>query len=130
MGCKEEISDIQVIISFFQYLVRRNYIPIRFGHLLAVHIYELMMHPVFDPWMDIKSAFRLSYLIGMMNRDQIISSMMDIKLISKIFAGHCTTFSVPTWESHTSRTFPFHIPFAFTYMEFPQCEIGDIFLSS
>lgn len=68
------------------------------------------MHPIVHPRLFTRiTALCLCYLVTMMDTNMINSASMNIKMVSEVLTRHGITFDMPTWESFSSRTLPFHL---------------------
>ena len=70
-------------------------LPERFGHLLAFHLQEAVVHPDLGQRMIVMGAFALGDLVLVMGKHQIDAAAMDVEGLAQIFARHGRAFDVP-----------------------------------
>ena len=67
------------------------------------------MHPNPYPWFYTSCTLSLRDFVGMVNRNMVYTSAVDIELHTQIFHAHSTTFYMPTWKTFPPRAIPLHI---------------------
>ena len=68
----------------------------RLAHLLAIDIDEPIVHPVLDQRGLSRTAFGLEDFSFVVRESQIVSTTVNIELLTKVLERHRTTLNVPT----------------------------------
>ena len=69
-------------------------------------------------------------LVGVMDGDVILAAAVDVEVVAEVFLRHRRALDVPAGKSHAPWTRPFHLALLAGRGEFPQGEIGGVFLLS
>ena len=82
-------------IIFFSDLTYSKEVPKRFGHFAVINIQKAVVQPVFGKIFSVGSL-TLCNLIFVMREDQILSTGMNVNLLSQILFGHFRALDVPS----------------------------------
>ena len=104
-------------------LIKSDEVAQRLAHLCTVYGNHVVMHPIFDHVMP-HSCHALGNLTLMVWKYKVHTASMDIKLLAKVLAAHCSTLTVPTWETVAPGRWPAHDMLGLCTL--PQCEIRRI----
>src|SRR3989339_50913 len=109
MRLQEKVADCQGIKAALYNIIQRIKIALGFAHLLAINHYKLVMQPKTHD-VSAKCTLGLGNLVSMVDRNMIHSAGVNINLPAQIFYAHRRAFNVPTGETLSPRTVPFHLP--------------------
>ncbi len=102
--------------------VQRQELPRGLGHLGIFNLQEVPMHPeIGEP--GTPGGFCLRYFIGVVNRNMVFTSTMNIKKVSQVLGRHGRTFDMPARKPLAPWAVPFHLALFIFRRKFPECKI-------
>ena len=82
-----------------------NEISLGFGHLVAGHLHESVVHPVFGNGFSCE-AFGLGDFVFVVGKNEVQTTSVNVKGFPEMFHTHCRAFNVPSRASRAPRAVP------------------------
>ena len=97
----------------------------RLTHLAAVNFDVVVVQPDVNKLLP-SQALTLSNLVGVMHRNMIDATSVNVNCIAQRFPGNGRTFEVPARKTDAPRAVPFHVALGVCRRKLPDGEVGDV----